>query len=89
MIIEQADTKRYTLILKDSLLRPDLATGREQSTISYEYTFQVTSQALREKFVTIYVPWGELKATYRGKEKENAPPLNIEDVKRMSIMMRR
>ena len=45
LLITEADTKRYTFILKDQLLALDPETGREQSTISYEYDFQVSMEA--------------------------------------------
>jgi Complex I intermediate-associated protein 30 (CIA30) len=37
----------------------------------------------------IFAPWDQLKATYRGREQVHGPPLNITDVKRLSLMMRR
>lgn len=37
----------------------------------------------------VYMPWKDLKPTYRGKEKKDAPKLDKKDVKRVSIMMRR
>jgi hypothetical protein len=97
--------KKYTFTIKDELL-PRSPNGREQSTISYEYAFQLSekssfishSQAeLLEKgqgtdfsgLTSILIPWSELKATYRGKEKRDAPALNTKDIKRFGIMMRR
>lgn len=56
--------------------------GREQSTISYEYDFSAAGN------YSIFVPWSELKPTYRGKEKNDAPPLNTKSIKRWSFMMR-
>ena len=56
--------------------------GREQSTISYEYDFSAAGS------YSVFVPWSELKPTYRGKEKNDAPPLNTKSVKRWSLMMR-
>lgn len=80
--IGQSDGKKYTLNLKDDILpkRPD---GREQSTVSWEYDF--TSQGQEE----LRIPFGHFKPTYRGKDKPDATPLNLADVKRISIMMRR
>lgn len=37
----------------------------------------------------LYVPWSELKPTYRGKEKKDAGKLDLENVRRFSIMSRR
>lgn len=75
------DGKRYTFILKDEIL-PPMDDGREQSTISYEYDFSATGN------YSVFVPWSELKPTYRGKEKNDASPLNTKSVKRWSFMMR-
>jgi len=77
------DGKRYTLTLKDEILPRNPENGREQSTISYEYDF---SSAPEEG---LFIPWHALKATYRGKDKDDAAPLKTKDVKRFSIMMRR
>lgn len=77
----KSDGKKYTLILKDEVLpkRPD---GREQSTVSWEYDFVCQDTDL-------FIPWGEFKPTYRGKPKSDADSLDLEDIKRVSIMMRR
>ncbi|KAJ4342498.1 hypothetical protein N0V87_001119 [Didymella glomerata] len=75
------DGKRYTFVLKDEIL-PLMDDGREQSTISYEYDFSAAGN------YSVFVPWSELKPTYRGKEKDDAPPLNTKSVKRWSFMMR-
>jgi hypothetical protein len=76
------DGKKYTLTLKDEIL-PPMEDGREQSTISYEYDFSSSSE------MALFVPWHAMKPTYRGKPKDDAPPLNKKDVKRFSLMMRR
>lgn len=81
--IEKADGKQYTLILKDELL-PKSSNGREQSTISWEYDFKPNNKG--EK---VYVQLEDFKATYRGKEKKDAEPLDLKHVKRISLMMRR
>jgi hypothetical protein len=59
-----------------------MADGREQSTISYEYDFSSSSKK------ELFVPWRAMKPTYRGKEKNDASPLNTKSVKRFSLMMR-
>ncbi|GFF26005.1 uncharacterized protein C9E9.15 [Aspergillus lentulus] len=78
--IAGSDGKVYTIVLKDRLLpnRPD---GREQSTISWEYEFRTAERAI------VRVRWGDLRATYRGRE-VNAEPLDLRNVKRISIMVR-
>ncbi|KAF7155957.1 hypothetical protein CNMCM6106_007869 [Aspergillus hiratsukae] len=79
--IAGSDGKVYTLILKDKLLprRPD---GRERSTISWEYNFRPAEKAV------VRVKLGDLRATYRGREVEDAEPLDLKNVKRISIMIR-
>ena len=79
--VGKTDSKRYTFVLKDEIL-PLMDDGREQSTISYEYDFSAADN------YSVFVPWSELKPTYRGKEKDDAPPLNTKSVKRWSFMMR-
>lgn len=81
--IEKADEKQYTLTLKDELL-PKSPNGREQSTISWEYDFKASKGG--EK---VSIRWEDFKATYRGKEKKDAKPLDLKHIKRISIMMRR
>jgi hypothetical protein len=97
--------KKYTFNIKDELLPPNPDNGREQSTISYEYDFDFLSdsgspvgnmEATPESLVGtvlanpyIIIPWREFKATYRGKEKKDAPALDTKSIKRFGIMMRR
>jgi len=79
----KSDGKQYTLVLKDTILpqRPD---GREQSTISWEYDFVPGSNE-----DTIVMPLEAFAPTYRGKPKQDADPLDLTRIKRMSFMMRR
>ncbi|KAF2761512.1 CIA30-domain-containing protein [Pseudovirgaria hyperparasitica] len=86
--IEKADTKRYTFNLKDELLARDPENGREQASVSYEYDFEISDAQAQAESTVIYIPFDNLNATYRGREKEDAPPLNTTSVKRFSIMMR-
>lgn len=37
----------------------------------------------------VFLPWSEFGATYRGKEKKDADPLDLKSVKRVGLMMRR
>lgn len=89
LLLTDADAKQYTFVLKDQLLSPNLATGRDQSTISYKYDFQVAMERGEDKTVSAYISWKDLKATYRGKEENDALPLNTGSKKRMSFTMRR
>ncbi|KAF4227777.1 hypothetical protein CNMCM6805_002599 [Aspergillus fumigatiaffinis] len=78
--IASSDGKVYTLVLKDRLL-PKQPDGREQSTVSWEYEFRTAERAI------VRVRWGHLRATYRGREID-AEPLDLRNVKRISIMVR-
>ena len=84
--IAESDGKQYTFILKDEIL-PKSPNGREQSTISWEYCF--TFEGTQRKGGKVFVAWGDLQPTYRGREKEDIRPLNLKSIKRFSIMMRR
>ena len=86
--ISEADTKQYTFILKDRLLPPDPDTGREQSTVSYECDLRLDRESSRTE-VTIFIPWKDFTATYRGKEKKDAPRIDTSHIKRFSLMNRR
>ena len=81
--IAKSDEKQYTLTLKDELL-PKSSNGREQSTVSWEYDFKVESEGAK-----VYIYWDDFKPTYRGREKKDAKPLDLQHVKRISFMMRR
>lgn len=78
--------KKFTIILKDALLPKDPDTGREQSTVSWEYDFSVEKDVEKSYLI---VPWPYFKPTYRGKEKKDAKCLDLSDVRRFSIMARR
>ena len=68
--------------------------GREKSGISWEVEFKTGSSGGNESIETdggtnVWIPWGDFKATYRGKEKEDAGNLKTEEVRRVGLMMRR
>lgn len=74
----------FTLVLKDSLPPSHTDGGvMEESTISYETTF---SPGVGER---VYLPFVGFKAMYRGRAKEDAPPVNLANIKRFSLMVRR
>lgn len=77
-----ADDKKYTLTLKDEIL-PKRDDGRDQSTVSWEYDFTATPDR------DVVVRWDDFKATYRGRPKPDAKPLDRSSIKRVSFMMRR
>lgn len=68
----------------------DEATGRkrEDSTISYEVTFKPLIKGDKPE-ERIYLPFTGLKATYRGRDREDAPPINLANIRRFSLMVRR
>lgn len=76
--------KRYTFILKDDLKSPDIDTGREKSSISFECDFDLEDVADN----TIFFPWDAFTPTYRGKPQKDVAPLNVKSIKRASIMVR-
>lgn len=51
--------------------------------MSWEFDFR----AERQK--TIFVKWEDFRPTYRGKNKDDAEPLDLKNVKRFGIMVRR
>lgn len=82
--------------MKDTLLRRDPKTAREQSTVSWEYDFQANEtnakqEARSEEHATstIYIPWHDFKPTYRGRPIMVPGGLRLNDIRRISIMNRR
>ena len=94
----------YTLILKDEESGGKRDDGREKAGISWEVEFKAgqkkeavneegdnneTSEKRKNTSITVWVPWEDFKATYRGKEKKDAGELKTGEVRRVGIMMRR
>jgi len=79
--VHESDGKKYTLVLKDEVLpqRPD---GREQSSVSWEFDFVC-------KEGKVEITWDQFTPTYRGRPKKDAGKLDLSDIKRVGIMMRR
>ncbi|KAI9684736.1 MAG: hypothetical protein M1829_000111 [Trizodia sp. TS-e1964] len=86
--IAVADNKRYTFILKDTLLPKHPDTGREQAGVSYEYDFLVPTPGDSTISFQQFIPWSSFTPTFRGRERKDAPPIDTSRVKRMSLMMR-
>lgn len=89
--VSKSDGKRYLLTLKDEIpgRRDD---GRENSGISWEAEFKVgghdaNGDSLDRK--DVFLKWSDFKATYRGRDKPDAKPLNLSSIKRVGLMMRR
>ena len=74
----------YTLILKDETSPGTRHDGREKAGISWEVELKAG-----EKGKKFWVPWGNFKATYRGKEKKDSGQLETGRLCRVGIMMRR
>lgn len=83
--------KRYTFILKDDILPPDPDTGREQSTVSWEVDFDIPAEAIgaQSSNESVFISFKSFNPTYRGRVKKDAKALDVKNIKRMSIMMRR
>ncbi|KAK3333722.1 NADH:ubiquinone oxidoreductase intermediate-associated protein 30 [Cercophora scortea] len=81
------DSKRFTIVLKDgeTIHRPD---GREQSSVSWEhdFTYPAVHDGLGGRVV---LRFKDFRATYRGKEKGDAEPLDWRAVTRVGVMVRR
>lgn len=88
--------KVFTLILKDEGRGGKRADGRERAGVSWEVDFRVGGGESRGETDggggegrAVWVPWEEFKATYRGKEVEDAGELKKGEVRRIGFMMRR
>ncbi|KAL8676505.1 MAG: hypothetical protein Q9186_006982, partial [Xanthomendoza sp. 1 TL-2023] len=87
------DGKVYTLILKDEESQEKRDDGRDKAGINWEAEFRVgesndANMGEEVKAKKIWVPWSALKATYRGKEKEDAGDFKPAEVRRIGLMMR-
>jgi len=94
--VGKSDGKVYTLILKDEALDERREDGREKAGVNWEVEFEAAGKGGKEKGeeekregTRIWAPWGDFKATYRGKEKEDAGDLKTGQIRRVGLMMRR
>ena len=78
------DGKVYTFIIKDDMGSGNRADGREMASVSWEVDFKA-----QENGGTVWKPWRDFKAFYRGKEKDDAGQLKTHEVRRIGLMMRR
>ena len=60
----------------------------EQSTVSWEYDFKPRAQGSGNGNGKLFFTFNEMKPTYWGREKKDATPLDLKNVKRISLMMR-
>ena len=79
------DGRTYTLILKDELPDTKRDDGRERAGVNWEVDF-VAQKTGEER--SVWFPWSDFNATFRGKPKEDAGSLKKDAVKRVGIMMR-
>lgn len=86
------DEKEYTLVLKTDISGDGdddddgEPAAKETSTVSYEFNFTPASGTHSRQ--TIAAPFASFKPHYRGRPKQDAPPLDLAAVKRMSFMIR-
>ncbi|KAF7553172.1 hypothetical protein G7Z17_g3835 [Cylindrodendrum hubeiense] len=77
-----ASGHKYTLTLKDTI-PGDRGDGRDQAGLSWETDFEAPKEG-----GDIQLPWDKFRATYRGRDKPDAEPLDLTSIKRVSFMMR-
>ena len=94
----KGDGKVYTLILKDGSQVEKRDDGREKAGVSWEVEFKAGGDRSEDgddgirrgrDGAKVWVPWGDLKPTYRGKEIDDAGQLKTREVKKIGLMMRR
>ncbi|KAF6221096.1 hypothetical protein HO133_002777 [Letharia lupina] len=86
----KGDGKIYTLILKDEEAAGKRGDGREKAGINWEVDFKVGGEEGEGggDVTRFFAPWKGFKATFRGKEKEDAGELKKGQVRRIGLMMR-
>ena len=92
--VAKADNMTYTFIVKDEVPDDKRDDGREKSSVNWEYDFKVDDATAYDaddavNASKIRVPWEKFKATYRGREKKHASPLQTGEIRRFSLMTRR
>jgi hypothetical protein len=79
---DKADGKKYVLTLKNEILPPS-DNGREQSTVSWEAEF------VADRPRDVKLKWAQFKPTYRGRDRKDAGQLDLGNIVRVGLMMRR
>ena len=102
--VGRGDGKVYTFILKDGEMGGKGEDGRGGAGVSWEVEVVVGGDeggvggkedggiGDDEKEgggSKIWIPWGEFKATYRGKPKKDAGELKTGEIRQVGLMMRR
>ncbi|KAI4127443.1 MAG: hypothetical protein LQ338_003213 [Usnochroma carphineum] len=91
--VASGDGKGYTFILKDEKPQDKRDDGRGRAGINWEAGFRLNrngedGDGRQEVGCRVWVPWTALKATYRGKEKEDAGKLKTGEIRQLGFMMR-
>ena len=89
LAVPYADGKTYTLNVKDTVAPP--ANGVEQAGVSWEHDFRLPARNATGAggYDQVVVRFGDLVPTYRGRVQNDTAPLNLADIKRFNIMIRR
>lgn len=87
--VPYTDGKTYTLNVKDTVLPP--VDGVEQATVSWEHDFRLPARdaIAAGDYGQVVVRFEDLIPTYRGRVQNDTAPLNLSDIKRFNIMIRR
>lgn len=80
----KGDGKVYTFIIKDDVGGGRRDDGREMASVNWEVNFKA-----QEDGGTVWKPWRDFRAFYRGKEKDDAGQMKTDEVRRVGLMMRR
>ena len=92
--VKAGDGKTYTLILKDEVSESRRDDGRERAGVNWEAEFKAGSSSANNEVgeassLRAWLPWNAFKATYRGKDKQDAGQLKTGEIRRIGFMMRR
>lgn len=87
IVLLRGDETRYTFNIKDELLPLDSG-GREQSTVSWEFDFELSASVTSGAKTTLWIPWAKFTPTFRGREKKDASALKTHSIRRFGIMCR-
>lgn len=87
--VPYTDGKTYTINVKDTVLPP--VNGVEQATVSWEHDFQLPARnaTAADDYDKVVVKFEDLIPTFRGRVQNDTEPLNLVDIKRFNIMIRR
>ena len=81
------DRDQATLVYEFDFSVSNSSASSEQQQQQQQQRKQETHLSKASK--KVFVPWTALRATYRGREKTDAPPLDVKNVQRISLMIRR